>query len=335
MLARSRLGGSYAVAMRPVFIGGCHRSGTTMLGAMLGVPPASLCVPEMPSKFGMLRLWERRGGAADPGAVLTQIARGWRFQMWGVEIDRAAVEDAAIASPRELVEYLVKSYGRKLGRSDADVWIEHSPRNVQCAATLFALFPEARMVHIVRDGRGVAASIMPLDWGPNEIEGAGHFWAEKVGYGLGAESALGPERVVRVRYEDLVLDPEKTLQALCPALGLAYDPAMVEGSGFRPHRYSARQHALVGHRPEPARVDAWERELTPRQVEIFEHVTGDLLCYLGYVPRYGARARRMSRGERLTMRVRELAKGLVNQVRVRRRTWRAKAGADGDGDREG
>jgi hypothetical protein len=199
------------------------------------------------------------------------------------------------------------------------VWIDHTPKNALYTATLFRTFPEAKMIHIVRDGRAVAASILPLDWGPNEIEPAARFWAGRLAYGLIAESCW-PDKVFRVHYEDLVQGPEVTLQKLCTVLDLTYDPAMNQTAGFQVPQYTAQQHALIGQVPDRSRVSGWEKQLTPRQVEIFEYTTGDLLEMLGYRPKFGLQAKKVSRRESLVAGIRELyKKEFANRQRKQKR----------------
>jgi hypothetical protein len=83
--------------------------------------------------------------------------------------------------------------------------------------------------------------------------------------------------------------------------------------------YTLKQHALVGKEPDASRVDAWEKELTPRQIEIFEFYTGDLLRYLGYPLRYGLKARKPAKMEWLTTKMQERYRQGINSVRHPRR----------------
>jgi hypothetical protein len=305
--------------MRPVFIGGCPRSGTTLLGAMLGGHPDYLCVPEMQFKRTILRLPSNGPhGAVDKADALQKLAGQPKFRIWELGTDVALMPHGQL-SCRELIEWIVKAYGQKVGKLAPAVWVDHTPHNVKYARTLLRLFPDAKVIHIVRDGRAVAASIMPLDWGPNEIDSAARRWAKRLAYGLAAESRW-PEKVIRVRYEDLVQDPPTVLQHLCEALSINYDPAMCRATGFQVPKYTAQQHALIGRAPDPARVHAWEKQLTSRQIEIFESITSELLESLGYVPKFGPHARKMSRLESLTVGIRELyKKEFVNRRRKRRR----------------
>ncbi len=173
--------------MRPIFVGGCERSGTTLLGAMLGAHPACLCIPEMPFKLNILRQWDWDGDRPEARLVSRWLSRNWRFRIWGLDLGQ---EQWPADRPgyRQTVEFLVAAYGRRVGKPGPQVWVDHTPANVRAACTLFQHFPDARMVHIVRDGRAVANSIMRLEWGPNEVESAAHFWTESLAWGLAAET---------------------------------------------------------------------------------------------------------------------------------------------------
>ena len=305
--------------MRPVFIGGCERSGTTLLGSMLGGHPEYVCIPEMPFKFDLLRLSPNGGeGRVAIATSLPTLRQRSSFRIWELPLDLSALAHEPM-SCRELIDWLVMAYGQKVAKPRPAVWIDHTPKNVRYATTLLRAFPEAKMIHIVRDGRAVAASVLPLDWGPNEIEPAARFWAGRLAYGLMAESRW-PDRVVRVYYEDLVQAPEAMLQKLCTALDLTYDPAMSQAAGFQVPKYTAQQHALIGHAPDRSRVSGWEAQLTPRQVEIFEYTTGDLLEMLGYTLKFGLQAKKVSRRESLVAGIRELyKKEFTNRQRKRKR----------------
>jgi hypothetical protein len=185
------------------------------------------------------------------------------------------------------------------------------------------MFPEARFIHLVRDGRAVAASLLELDWGPNNAFDAAQYWMARCAPGLAAESRLGRDRVLRVRYEDLVSETEATLRRVVSFAGLEYESGMAQGTGLRPGAYSQQQHRLVGTPPNPSRVDHWRRTLTPRQVEVFEAEAGDFLGSLGYQPLYGIRARPATRIEVLRLRLLDLPQRAANNLRRRLRERRS------------
>lgn len=289
-----------------------------MLGAMLGAHSNGLCVPEMRFKFSALRRWEWDNTGVNTLSVLKWLQNHWRFKIWELDIDLCSVIPNEVTY-REFIELIVKLYGEKAGKPTPKFWIDHTPVNIMYAWTIFNVFPDAKMVHIVRDGRAVAASVMPLDWGPNEIHRAAQFWVRGIAYGLAAES-WDDGRVIRVIYEDLVKNTESTLKRLCYDLEIDYEDEMPKAMGFKVPMYSIGQHSLVGSKPDPARVNAWESQLTSRQIEIFESVAVDLLRYLGYAPKYAPKAKSMSLMEKLALDIREIYKQeVVNRFRSRRR----------------
>lgn len=307
--------------MQPVFIGGCARSGTTLLGAMLGTHSKCLATPE--SKFNLLsyKACLREKDRADPKLAYKKIINYWSFKVWDIEPPPVSgLESMDWNSHAELILWLVKLYGRKVGRPKAEIWVDHTPYNTIEATTLLTIFPEAKIIHLVRDGRAVASSVMKLDWGPNVVNEAAHWWIEKIAHGLAIESTLGKKSVIRIRYEDLLCKPKDVLQEICCFLQIEYEPEMISASGFRVPNYTSNQHALVGKGLDLQRLRAWESELTPRQIEIFESLTANFLTCMGYDLLFGVQARRASFGERMLLVVKEVVwREVVNWFRRRRR----------------
>jgi hypothetical protein len=305
--------------MVPIFIGGCGRSGTTLLGAVLGAHSDAVCVPESPFKTDAVRRPEL---ASKPVADLMHfILNTRRLRLWGLDVATLRQSAATLdATYPEALEWLVREYGRSVGRSAAYVWVDHTPENMRFAALLAELFPAAKFIHIVRDGRGVAASVLPLDWGPSTVDRAAQWWLAALGYGLAAETWGGPTRLLRVQYESLVLEPERTVRRICAFAGLDFEPAMLRADGFKVPGYTSQQHALVGSAPQANRVNAWQHELSARQIEIFESVAGEMLRMLGYDLQFHGRAQKPTRPEQLAMRMHDLyTDKIANRIRLQRR----------------
>jgi Sulfotransferase family len=308
--------------MRPVFIGGCERSGTTMLGAMLGGHAECVCVPETQFIEQLLAAPDFDPDTVDTAKTLAKIRANERYRLlWDLPLERVApAQDQTGPTYARLLSWLVGQYANRLGKPNPSVWVDQTPTNFRRALTLLRMFPDARFIHLVRDGRAVAASLLPLDWGPNNILHAAEFWMGRCALGLAAEVELGGARVQRVRYEDLVQDPERVLRGIAGFTGLEYQPAMAQGGGHRVGRYSQRQHRLVGQPPQKSRAEAWRRSLSRREIEIFEAEAGELLELLGYRTDFGIRARPARPPELLRMRLAELALRAGNNLR---RRWRA------------
>lgn len=268
-------------ALQPIFIGGCGRSGTTVLGTILGRQSEHVCPPE--AQFVVRTL--RESAASSEAFIPESVLSDWRLKLWGIPDHKVREIALSSNSVPDLARRLAAAYASLVGKADARRWVDHTPWNMKHAALLAEAFPEARFVHVVRDGRAVAASVLPLDWGPVTVRGAARWWLERLGAGLAAEQYLGPERAMRVYFEELLRSPEEVLQAICGFLGSEYDASMIwEGSPTSVSAYTSAQHALVGGPLVPARIDGWRTTLSERQVSQFELEAGDVLRFLGYRP---------------------------------------------------
>jgi hypothetical protein len=308
--------------MRPVFVVGCQRSGSTLLGAMLGAHPEIVCVPE--GQF-IVDLMPGRGSGdtVDPTEIIERITKHWRFRIWGFDLGAERPAPGEIEPTyRAAVEWLVARFAAAHDRRDARVWVDQQPGHVFYLWRLLKHFPNAKVVHIVRDGRAVAASIMPLDWGPNEIYGAARFWQMRIGLGYAAASFLGPDQLHHLRYEDLVREPEATLGRLADFMGVAYHEDMLRGTGLSLPAFTKDQHSLVGGSLAPGRIDAWQQSLTRRQIEIFERLTSNLLAPLGYDLISSPGARRMTLTEKAVLVAKDQVKKVINSLRFE---WRRRA----------
>lgn len=250
--------------MKPVFVGGCPRSGTTMVGSLLAAAAHGLITPETHFKQRLLSRFR-----AQPSLVMTAsdmralLANEEELAFWDLtlgSIDLPA--EITAANVRLIIEGIVRAYGVGKGHPASEVWVDHTPLNIKTTSLLRQFFPDAVYVHVLRDPRGVAASVLPLAWGPNDSEHFVGWWSDFVAHGLAAE--LNPKvRCVRVRYEDVVCDPGAAISAVCGALRLGFDKDGLQTPGYRSPAYSAKQHELVGLQPQAGRALAWQQELSP------------------------------------------------------------------------
>src|SRR4030067_2353785 len=271
------------VNRRPIFIGGCPRSGTTMLGSMLGsgdhciTTPESLFKQEIPRRLSVD--WPV---GINRREFISALTKNFEFKLWEIPLPVDSLPLILTKSDyRNLLFNLVDSYASTVNRSDWKVWVDHTPRNIIRPLMMLDIFPNARFISIVRDPRGAAASIITLDWGPNTARDVAKLWADRLLAILALESAF-PDKCLRVKYEDLVLNPQKNLQAICDFSRIEFESSMVLGKGFKLPDYTKEQHKLVGKAPDVKRTDAWKRELTDQQIYQIERFLGDLLEMMDY-----------------------------------------------------
>ncbi len=190
------------------------------------------------------------------------------------------------------------------------------------------MFPEARFVHVIRDGRDVALSYRSVAWGPTTVEDGALRWRRNVRRGLIDGRRLGPDRYHEVRYERLVTEPEAVLRDLCEFIDLPWDDAVLRHHERAADVIAATRFPAAHQRvllpPTPGLRD-WRREMAPSDVARFEAVAGGLLDDLGYArgsrPTPARRPRAVARivGDAATRSwVQVVAGGRVVARRVRR-----------------
>jgi hypothetical protein len=242
---------------RLVFVVGSPRSGTTFTGRALGSLPGFVDLDEV-------QPWK----AAIPGLL-------------------GLPEDAAASRLRGILERV-----RLLGLARGLRGVEQTPETSFVLAAALRAYPQAVAVHVVRDGRDVATSLLERGWLSAERTGAddarlpfgahARFWVEP-----GREEAFAsvsdatraawawrryvtaaasvPERTVEVRYEQLVSDPHAAAAPVAERLGV--DAALVAAAFTQAHDTSAGR---------------WRRDLTAEQLADVEREAGDALVALGY-----------------------------------------------------
>lgn len=272
------------------FVVGSARSGTTLLRLMLNAHSEIAVPPE--SRF-VVELY--RQGEVEVEGLLAELSRHNRFQAWNMPVEAVKEEigERAFMPYGELIEAAYRAYAK--GR-DKSVWGDKTPRYVLDITLLAELFPQARFLHVVRDGRNVALSYADVPFGPKTVARAAERWQTRVRAGLQTGRPLGPARYTELFYEQLVAEPERRLQGICSFLGVPFETGMLDYQERARHEIlerARRYNPHVTERP-TAGVRSWQQQMTPHQVAVFETVAGDLLEELGYeraCPQPGAASR--------------------------------------------
>jgi hypothetical protein len=270
-----------------LFVVGCPRSGTTLLQRMLDAHPL-LAVSNDPH-FIPFAPGVRDGRDPPVTPELVEWLLSYRtFARLGLDEPTVRAAAASAATYRELVAAIYDAYGRERGKLLAG---EKTPRYVRYLGLLHGLFPGARAIHIVRDGRDVALST--LDWARSD-RGPGRFrlwqehpvavcalsWRWHVTTGMRDGTRLG-ELYSEVRYEDLVTRPERILRRLTARVGLPFADAMLAFHVGR-RRDDRGLSAKAAWLPPTPGLRDWRSQLGSAELELFEALAGDLLSQLGY-----------------------------------------------------
>lgn len=308
----------------PFFVG-CGRSGTTLVRSMFDSHPDMAVVYESFFVSRLLRHRRRyeRSGAFDHDRFTAELAGHFAFRKLGLSADEVAGY-LTQRLPATTADALRMVYAQHAERQGKHRYGDKTPLYVNVLPVLADALPEARFVHIVRDGRNVALAYLQAPWGPMSLVEACVYWKHNVERGRRAGQRLGPERYREVSYERLTDDPEAVLRNLCPFLELDFDPAMLryfERTEEVMETIRNRHHHQGLTQPVTRDVRDWRAQMQPVDVRTFESLAGPLLEELGYErahPRPPLGARAGAQAERIKVEAQRSTKRLAKeQQRIR------------------
>ncbi len=178
------------------------------------------------------------------------------------------------------------------------------------------MWPEARFVVLVRDGRDVALSLLNVPFGPNNVWAAARFWAEGIRRGQDAERRF-PGRVLTLRYEDIVASPGAETERLCAFLGLPFDDEMLAIERTDPAKIDkdkAEWFTSIAKGIDAAGAGRWRSAMSPHDQRLFAALAGPELEAAGYEP---GPARRPNALASVLYRLQDAALRIANAVQLR------------------
>jgi hypothetical protein len=283
---------------RPLIIGACPRSGTTLLRSLLDNHP-DLAIP--PETDFVLPAWRRRAayGNLRDGANRRRLAEwifctdgtgGRRIRVKGLADKHVRRDDAiarVVASSDTLGSLLAECFALYADSHGKARWGDKRPAYAGHIDAVFRLWPHAQFVNVVRDPRATVASIARLGWHRRRVAvpAATAMWEMSLQRVDRRARRLRPDQLLDVRYEDLVRDPRGTLQAIVAFAGLRGGDAIDEMlAGERRAVYRPGWHERVAQPIDDATVEAWRGQLRPGQVALIEHATAAQMARFGYLP---------------------------------------------------
>lgn len=225
--------------MKRLFIVGCPRSGTTVVQRCLANHPEAVSFPET-GFFRQLcgnRVWTR---IAESGfARRSRTLRAFRRLEDKALPSGTAIPHMPSSAPIHRVKIAVNEFTRVLDEVAANnghsLWVEKTPIHYRSTRVIHKYVPEVTIIHVIRDGRAVLASIRDratkwperfnkeysVSWGIKE-------WNRAI---LRCEADLRKTGVHAIIYEDFVDAPEVTLESIARNLGIRYDAKMLSTEG--------------------------------------------------------------------------------------------------------
>lgn len=270
----------------PVFVMGCHRSGTNLVYDTLlsaggfaiyrgYIPVYKMLIP----RFGSLR---RRNNREN---LLSVWLKSESFRRSG--LPESYVHEQVLSHCRNGGDFIRITMDEMARRQNVSRWAVYDPDAVLYIQQIKAEIPDALFVHIVRDGRDVAVSLKkmggfrPLPWNRQQLglEETALYWHWMVRHGRRHGNKI-PADYLELHYEELVSDPRKALKTLAKFINhdLNYDKILQSALG----RISEPNSSFAGEPDSSQPVHRWKEKLTAKQITNVESAIGDTLGEFGY-----------------------------------------------------
>lgn len=280
---------------RLVFLVGCPRSGTTWLMWLLAQHP-SVVVCYHAAFFHALKplrdWWQERAGYGK-----SIYAKNNQETQNGDSLSKTNLN--SILTLDEFYEYsrvLGINVFNKIAQcgNSTKVIVEKTPENLKFYDLILKIFPEAYILHIIRDPRSVFASNCkavyswadPKEFPTSPIQAARR-WCAYIERGKQTKQLTNRYR--EVRYETLFENGCEELQQIYSWLGLTAAPDFYETALKNSTIDKLRNRK--GLAPEgffrKGETEAWRHELSASEIRVIEYISGDLMSELGYASKFG------------------------------------------------
>lgn len=282
--------------MRPLFILGNNRSGTSLFRMMLNSHSKIVIPPE--SHFFLWCYDRYSKWTPDDGFdnVLRDIRSSTKFETW--ELDMERLQHALEADPphnyAELVQRIYLAYAPD---KDPVYWGDKNSLWVEKFDWIQATYPDAIVLHLVRNGLDVACSYRQLaekalttTYAPKltgKIAEIASIWSTNNEALAGLGTQLGADRYRWIRFEDLLVDPKGTLNTVLAFLGLEFEQDMLEYhrtplDEFKEPQAFLAWKAKLREAPDASSVDKYLKELSSEEIDTFRSIAGSTLNKFGY-----------------------------------------------------
>ncbi len=280
---------------QPIFIVGCPRSGTTLLQCMLSEHENTFSLPETHFFRPILPILKLKPMDVLAPESLEKIYAAVVEKMGlvlpqDVQSNNSVQAEEGTLTPADVFCQVVERYRPERDLHKARRLVEKTPLHVLHMEEILGCFPTARFINLVRDPRDVVSSRMNLPSSQSRpIKSLAKEWNKCVN-AAARFSNIHPDRLLTLRYEDLVSDPMQSLYRVCQFLELEPRPGMLTdfarqyGACTLPEREYWKEEVKTGKIINKTGV--WRDRTSASQAREIEEQTQKLMDAYGYIAEY-------------------------------------------------
>jgi hypothetical protein len=279
---------------KPIFIVACPRSGTTILATLLNSHP-QICASTETHFFNFISKQKKYNWKNFDLKQFEDFLNESRIvdfcstakiskEELREDFKKLSFDSNPSSSKKKIFDLLINSLTQKKSKQ---FFCEKTPQHLSSVKEILDLYPLAKVIYLVRDGRDVVNSLVKMPWRPEGILNNSRFWKSYIKLGQKLEADLEDSKFITIRYEDLLNKTEETLKQLFGFLDIEYSSQVLERSGaldsesiFSEWESSWKHKSL--DEIDSTRIGAWVKELDIQDQKILTWHQRKILNKLGY-----------------------------------------------------
>lgn len=270
----------------PFFIVGSGRSGSTLLRMILSAH-SRICIP--PETHYILSLSKKlpsHGRLSDIQIeqAVEIILSSYRWPDFKMEASTFRKKAKNLNDP-ELKDILNIVYNEKMDLEDKKRWGDKTPPYINILPYIHELYPSAKFINLIRDGRDVTESFRRTGWYGRWLHNSTMEWKQSVLAYNNYKNTVLSDLILNIRYEDLVLDTKETTKKIIEFLGEDFESTMLNWGDDIANKIPDREahiHKKLNRKPKAKDIERWKNELSPMKVLIIESFISRELTQSGY-----------------------------------------------------
>ena len=255
----------------PIFIVGAGRSGTTLLRLMLhnhsqiAIPPESQILMEF---YKIIPLFNDLKDPENCEKFINLFLTHPRIKAWGLHKSDILNLKEKIGF-RDIISTIYQSFANKEAKSR---WGEKTPKYIHQVGQLIKIFPNCKIIHLIRDGRDVIASQL-------KSFHRYHFYTSALNWNkimtINEKLQSDPDHFMNVHYENLIQNPKDTLKNICQFINESFEEKMLDfhsSSAASKTTEDEKHHHHVTQPISASYIGKYKNDLATHQTKLIESV---------------------------------------------------------------
>lgn len=283
---------------KPIFIVGCPRSGTTILAKILNNHSQIASATEIHffnhlctlKKYDWTNLDEdflkrffNETRVEDFCSLLKLSFEEFKEQFNEIEPDKSL--DTVSQNQKRIFDTMMLTLLKKNNKS---ICCEKTPQHLLSVERILGVYKDAKIIHLIRDGRDTVNSLIKMPWRPEGLLNNSRFWKKYAKLGMEIKDKLQSqtENYIDIKYEDLLLNPEASIEKLTQFIGIDFEENMLSNQKEANSNIFSSWESSWKHKAmeelDSTRVGAWQKELSDKDQTLLNWHLRKELSALGY-----------------------------------------------------